>query len=30
MAGYKGEAAIDYPLSLLPEKSYYVLYDMRL
>ncbi|MFC0270255.1 nuclease-related domain-containing protein [Metabacillus herbersteinensis] len=30
LAGYKGEAAIDYPLSPLPEKNYLILHDMRL
>jgi hypothetical protein len=30
LAGYKGEMAIDYPLSFLPEKDYYILHDLRL
>ncbi|OAS82995.1 MULTISPECIES: nuclease-related domain-containing protein [Metabacillus] len=30
LAGYKGEKAIDYPLSFLPEKDYYILHDLRL
>ncbi|MDQ0230804.1 nuclease-related domain-containing protein [Metabacillus malikii] len=29
-SGYQGEKALDYPLSLLPEKDYYVLHDLRL
>ncbi|MFD3446492.1 nuclease-related domain-containing protein [Microbacteriaceae bacterium 4G12] len=29
-AGYKGEQAIDYPLSFLPEKEYSILHDIRL
>jgi ribosomal protein L37AE/L43A len=30
LAGYKGEQSIDYPLSFLSEKDYYVLHDLRL
>ncbi|PGZ10226.1 nuclease [Bacillus cereus] len=30
MAGYKGEQAIDYPLSFISEKEYSVLHDVRL
>ncbi|MDZ5474043.1 nuclease-related domain-containing protein [Bacillus sp. 31A1R] len=30
MAGYKGECSIDYPLSFLPKKTYYILHDLRL
>ncbi len=30
MAGYKGEEAIDYPLSFLPDQEYSVLHDVRL
>lgn len=30
LAGFKGEASIDYPLSMLPEKHYYILHDIRL
>jgi hypothetical protein len=30
LAGYKGECAIDYPLSFLPEKQYSILHDNRL
>lgn len=30
LAGYKGECAIDYPLSFLPEKKYSILHDVRL
>ncbi|ENQ3080922.1 nuclease-related domain-containing protein [Bacillus multifaciens] len=29
-AGYKGEQAIDYPLSFLPDKKYSILHDIRL
>ncbi|KFN02179.1 NERD domain-containing protein [Bacillus clarus] len=29
-AGYKGEQAIDYPLSFLPEEKYDILHDIRL
>lgn len=29
-AGYKGEQAIDYPLSFLPDKKYSILHDVRL
>ena len=29
-AGYKGEQAIGYPLSFLPNKEYNVLHDIRL
>ncbi|ENQ3105880.1 Nuclease-related domain-containing protein [Bacillus sp. 491mf] len=29
-AGYKGEQAIDYPLSFLPNKEYSILHDIRL
>lgn len=29
-AGYKGEQAIDYPLSFLPDKEYSILHDIRL
>ncbi|EOV9528089.1 nuclease-related domain-containing protein [Bacillus cytotoxicus] len=29
-AGYKGEQAVDYPLSFLPDKEYYILHDIRL
>lgn len=30
IAGYRGELGIDYPLSFLPEKDYYILHDIRL
>ncbi|MBB6446081.1 nuclease-related domain-containing protein [Bacillus benzoevorans] len=30
LAGYKGECALDYPLSFLPEKKYSILHDVRL
>ncbi len=30
LAGYKGELAIDYPLSFLPPKKYFILHDVRL
>lgn len=30
LAGYKGECALDYPLSFLPEKKYTILHDVRL
>jgi Nuclease-related domain len=30
LAGYNGEKSIDYYLSLLPEKSFYILHDLRL
>jgi len=30
MAGYKGEQAIEYPLSFLSETKYSILYDIRL
>ncbi|MBJ7995160.1 nuclease-related domain-containing protein [Bacillus mycoides] len=30
MAGYKGEQAIEYPLSFLPEAEYSILHDIRL
>ncbi|HDR6309107.1 TPA: NERD domain-containing protein [Bacillus cereus] len=30
MAGYKGEQAIEYPLSFLPETEYSILHDIRL
>ncbi|EMJ6443159.1 nuclease-related domain-containing protein [Bacillus cereus] len=30
MAGYKGEQAIEYPLSFLPEAEYHILHDIRL
>ena len=30
LAGYKGECAIDYPLSFLSEKKYSILHDVRL
>ena len=30
MAGYKGELAIEYPLSFLPETEYRILHDIRL
>lgn len=29
-AGYRGEQSIDYHLSFLPEKEYYILHDLRL
>ncbi|WP_209121773.1 nuclease-related domain-containing protein [Alkalihalobacillus sp. BA299] len=30
LAGFKGESSIDYPLSFLPEKNYFILHDVRL
>jgi Nuclease-related domain len=30
LAGYRGELAIDYPLSFLPEKEYFIFHDLRL
>lgn len=30
IAGYKGECALDYPLSFLPKKKYLILHDVRL
>lgn len=30
IAGYRGEMAVDYPLSFLPEDEYYILHDLRL
>lgn len=30
MAGFQGEKSIDYPLSFLPEKDYYIFHDLRL
>ncbi|WP_108668904.1 nuclease-related domain-containing protein [Peribacillus acanthi] len=30
LAGYKGELAIEYPLSFLPEKEYFIFHDLRL
>lgn len=30
MAGHKGEHSIDYPLSFLPDKPYFILHDLRL
>lgn len=30
MAGYRGELAVDYPLSFLPDDEYYILHDLRL
>ncbi|MFC7786522.1 nuclease-related domain-containing protein [Rossellomorea sp. GCM10028870] len=30
LAGYNGEKSIDYYLSLLPDKSFYILHDLRL
>jgi Nuclease-related domain len=30
LAGYRGENAIDYPLSSLPDKKYFIFHDLRL
>ena len=30
MAGFRGELAVDYPLSFLPNDEYYILHDLRL
>jgi hypothetical protein len=30
LSGFKGEKAIDYPLSFLSEKDYYILHDLRI
>jgi hypothetical protein len=30
IAGFKSEQAIDYPLSFLPTKSFYIFHDLRL
>lgn len=30
LAGYRGEKALDYPLSFLPDNEYYILHDLRL
>lgn len=30
LSGYKGEKSIDYPLSFLSEKEYYILHDLRI
>ncbi|WP_026583948.1 nuclease-related domain-containing protein [Bacillus sp. J33] len=30
LAGYKGESALDFPLSFLPQKKYYIMHDLRL
>lgn len=30
LAGYRGEKAVDFPLSFLPDDAYYILHDLRL